>query len=149
MILTTVISGGQTGVDQVALQVAKALGYQTGGMAPLDYRTDAGPNPELLRDCYGLTACTFAGYRLRTRHNVRVADATVWFGEFTSPGKRCTVRAVEEYDRPYLCQPTAEVLRHWLDAFEIRVLNVAGHRLRTHPEAAAYAAACLTQALAR
>jgi hypothetical protein len=149
MILEQVISGGQTGVDQVALHVAKELGYQTGGMAPLHYRTDAGPAPELLRDVYGLTMCTFAGYRLRTRYNVRIADATIWFGEYDSPGKRCTLRAVEEYGKPYLCHPTAEVLRHWLDAFEIRILNVAGHRLRTHPDAAAYAASCLALALRR
>jgi hypothetical protein len=149
MILEQVISGGQTGVDQVALRVAFELGYKTGGMAPLGYHTDAGPNPELLRDHFGLTACTFAGYRLRTRHNVRIADGTVWFGEHKSPGRDCTLRAVEDYGKAVLVNPLSQTLRSWLATFEIRILNVAGHRLRTHPEAAAYAAATLALALQR
>lgn len=147
MILEMVISGGQTGVDQVALQVAKALGYQTGGTAPLGYRTEAGPNPELLRDVYGLTECQFAGYRTRTLLNVRNADATVWFGLHSSPGSYATIGECQRRNRPYLINPEAAYLRDFLEKQLIRILNVAGHRISTHPEAAAYAAACLTLAL--
>lgn len=146
MILETVISGGQTGVDQVALQVAWELGYKTGGVAPLGFRTERGPNPELLRDFFGLTECQFSGYRPRTILNARRADATVWFGEHDSPGRRLTVKHAEEKGL-FLHHPTAAVLRAWLDAFPIRILNVAGHRMSTHPEAAAYAGACLALAL--
>src|SRR5262249_6057013 len=37
-----VISGGQTGVDQVALRAAKACGIPTGGWAPKGWRTEDG-----------------------------------------------------------------------------------------------------------
>lgn len=148
MILTTIISGGQTGVDQVALQVAYELGYRTGGTAPLYYRTDAGNNPQLLKDLYGLKESAFRGYRVRTIANVRDADATVWFGEHDSPGRRLTVtHATRRPGALFVSNPTAVILRNWLNAFDIRILNVAGHRLATHPEAAAYAGACLALAL--
>jgi hypothetical protein len=41
--LERVISGGQTGVDQAALRVAKAIGLATGGWAPLGWETEDGP----------------------------------------------------------------------------------------------------------
>jgi hypothetical protein len=147
MILEQVISGGQTGVDQVALQIAWEMGYRTGGMAPLGYKTDAGPNPALLRDFYGLTECTFAGYRIRSHNNVQTADSTVWFGQHRSPGWLCTIGECQRRNRPFLINPTAVELRAFLEKQPIRILNVAGHRMRTHPEAAAYAGACLALAL--
>ena len=52
--LTKIISGGQTGADQVALSVAVRLGLKTGGYAPLRYMTEDGPDPTLAR--YGLEA---------------------------------------------------------------------------------------------
>ncbi len=54
MTLREIISGGQTGADQAGLYVGKMLGLKTGGVAPPHFMTHEGPNPELLRDEYGL-----------------------------------------------------------------------------------------------
>ena len=52
--LERVISGGQTGIDQLGLEVARSLGTPTGGVAPKGYLTESGPNSSL-REWYGLT----------------------------------------------------------------------------------------------
>ena len=147
MPLQRVISGGQTGVDQVALEVAKALGYETGGTAPKGYRTDAGPNLAL-RDLYGLKESWSPQYAPRTIVNVRDADAVVWFGDPSSPGGRLTLEMAEQHRKRYRVNPTPAELCDWLDQWpEHHVLNVAGNRLRTNPAATEAARAALTYAL--
>jgi hypothetical protein len=146
--MLTVISGGQTGVDQAALAVAYNLGYPTGGTAPLGYKTDEGPMPELLRDKYGLTESPFPSYRIRTIDNVRAADFTVWFGVATSPGGRLTIGTCQQLNKPHLINPTAERLLEVLQINRVRILNGAGNRKRTHPEAADQATLILGTVLA-
>lgn len=139
-----IISGGQTGVDQVGLFVARELGIETGGTAPNGWRTDEGPAPWLAD--YGLIECQFAGYRVRTIQNVRDADGTVWFGE-RSPGYFCTIGAAIKFHMVHVINPTVEILRHFLADAEIETLNVAGNRLRTHPEASERARVVLREVL--
>lgn len=141
--MLTIISGGQTGVDQVALELAKAYGFPTGGTAPYGYRTDDGPMPGLLRDVYGLKESPFAGYRLRTHCNVHDSDSTVWFGEL-SPGFGCTSRACDLLKRPFHRNPTSQGLLEILRTSPIGVLNVAGNRIRTHPASTTLARLVLT-----
>lgn len=147
--LLTIISGGQTGVDQVGLCVARELGYPTGGTAPKGWKTDAGPAPWLAD--YGLVECRFNGYRPRTIQNVNSADATVWFG-VVSAGYRCTKSAVDRAmdRRPYrwIENPSADALRSELQTYAIRILNIAGNRLRTNPQASVQARVVLTETLA-
>jgi len=128
-----IISGGQTGVDQTALLIAHGLGLATGGYAPKGWRTDEGPAPWLAD--YGLTECVSPTYRFRTRLNVRTSHGTVLFGHTDSPGCVCTVNACLAYERPYKENPTFEELVAWLIEGKIEILNVAGNRKRTHPEA--------------
>ena len=120
-----VISGGQTGIDQLALAVARSLGILTGGIAPKGYLTEDGPN-EQLRD-YGLTEHSSARYTARTRANVKQSDGTVLFGKMTG-GTKLTLDTCVKESKPYLVNPTAEELRTWLVDKQIRVLNVAGNR---------------------
>ena len=42
-----IISGGQTGIDQLALEIAIELGIETGGTAPPNFMTEDGVNLEL------------------------------------------------------------------------------------------------------
>lgn len=151
MMLEKVISGGQTGVDQMALLVARKYGFQTGGTAPKGYRTETGPN-FLLRDLYGLKESESYNYRNRTIDNIRESDATVWFGVTTSAGGILTLNtARHECDRRrYYCSinPSIEDFRQLLLA-PIRILNVAGNRLQTHPEASVLAAEILEAVLWR
>ncbi len=106
--MLTVISGGQTGVDQAALSIAHDLGFPTGGTAPLGYRTDEGPMPELLRDKYGLEESWSPGYRVRTIQNVRDGELTVWFGDASSPGGRLTIGTAWTMRKPHLINPTVD-----------------------------------------
>lgn len=68
-----VISGGQTGVDRAALDVALELGLPCGGWCPAGRRAEDGPIPAR----YPLTETAGADYVERTRRNVVEADATL------------------------------------------------------------------------
>ena len=100
MLLAKVISGGQTGADQGALRAARSAGIPTGGTAPQGWATETGPFPELAG--FGLVECEEPGYPPRTRANVRDADATLWFGDWHSPGGRTTLDACRVIGRPFL-----------------------------------------------
>lgn len=146
MKLKKVISGGQTGVDQMGLACALVAGLETGGMAPKGYRTDEGPNPSL-RDLYGLEEHFSSSYPPRTHVNAMASDATVWFGDVRSPGGQLTQHLVLNiYKKRWVENPTAEVLVRILSEHNVEVLNVAGNRRRTNPEATDRACEVLTHA---
>lgn len=137
--LKKVISGGQTGADQGGLEGAYSLGIATGGTAPKLYRTEAGCNPTLLRDKYGLKESPYWSYPPRTEENVKEADGTVWIGNI-SPGYHCTKKAVIEYKAKgvgiteyWVENLTPEQLAEWVEENQIEVLNVAGNRESTNP----------------
>jgi len=73
--LSKIISGGQTGADQAALDAAIALGILHGGWIPKGRLTEAGPLP----DKYALTEMPTKDYLARTRQNVLDSDGTVIF----------------------------------------------------------------------
>src|ERR1044072_489638 len=70
-----IISGGQSGADRAALDVALKLKIPCGGWCPQDRAAEDGP----LADRYPLNPARGAGYRERTRLNVRDSDGTVIF----------------------------------------------------------------------
>ncbi|RYC70062.1 YpsA SLOG family protein [Spirosoma sordidisoli] len=121
-----IISGGQTGIDQLGLEVAKSLSIPTGGVAPKGFLTEDGPNTQL-RDVYGLADHISADYPPRTKSNVQQSDGTVVFGELTG-GTKLTVDACQKAGKPHIINPTADALRVWLIEHQIKVLNVAGNR---------------------
>lgn len=146
-VLEQVISGGQTGVDQKGLEVAKALGYKTGGVVPRTWRTDAGPAPWLGTE-YGCVEHKVSDqYGPRTYANVRWADGTVLFGVLSSPGCKLTAKYIAQWQKPHLENPTVAELQAFILDNAIRVLNVAGNRLRTHPESTQRAEVVLTAGL--
>lgn len=146
--LQKVISGGQTGADQGALDAARWLGYATGGWAPLGYRTELGPMPWLAE--FGLVEAPTADYAMRTALNISDADGTLIFGDLTSPGSALTVRTCRRRTKPWrhvsINWPLGETLdagrfkisqgeifdvRQWIVHHQIRVLNCAGNRETT------------------
>lgn len=124
-LLEHIISGGQTGIDQLGLDVARLLGISTGGVAPKGYLTETGPD-ERLRD-YELTEHSSAQYPPRIRANVQQSEGTVIFGTLTGGTKLTLDKCIREA-KPYLVNPAAEQLRAWLIEHQIRVFNVAGSR---------------------
>lgn len=142
--LIRIISGGQTGVDRAALDVAIARGMEHGGWCPRGRRAEDGK----IDRAYRLKETNTAVYAERTKRNVLEADGTLILCRGRpSGGTELTVQLAEAHDRPCrvvdLDQPhdLAEV-RQWLRSSRIAVLNVAGPRESTSPgiydEAARY-----------
>lgn len=137
MLLSKVISGGQTGADEAGLAAAKASGIPTGGTVPKGCRTDAGPNTDLIT-VYGCVESPYASYPPRTEDNVRDSDATIIFGDSSSPGGKLTQRLCKDYGKRVFrmeAVPNAvpEDLAAWLRYYRVTTLNVAGNRERTNP----------------
>lgn len=122
-----IISGGQTGIDQLSLEVAMAVGLETGGTAAKGWMTEEGPMEELLRS-YGLVECDRPGYPARTWQNVMDGDMTVIFGDENSPGSLQTKRYCKILNKPCLINPNAEQLRKAIVEHKVSILNVAGNR---------------------
>lgn len=131
--LTTVISGGQCGIDRAGLEVAREFGLMTGGTAPKGWRTWYGPDPELEK--FGLVEHYSDAYPPRTEDNVKNSDATIILG--TSPnsgGSALTAQLCRKHKRPYLViqlphtpediNRVVELIKH----HAVDVLNVAGNR---------------------
>ena len=68
-----IISGGQTGVDRAALDVALAMGIDCGGWCPKGRRAEDGSIPSR----YPLAETASPAYSQRTKRNVRDSDATL------------------------------------------------------------------------
>jgi hypothetical protein len=133
--LPQIVSGGQTGVDRAALDLALELGLPCGGWCPRGRRAEDGPLPER----YPLRETSSPAYPQRTAGNVRDSDATLILtrGE-PDPGTALTARLAARYGRPHLIvdlakSPDAARVRAWLDENQIRVLNVAGPRESAKP----------------
>lgn len=135
--LLKVISGGQTGADEAGLRAAVDAGIQTGGTAPANFMTEAGPN-EQLRDL-GLVAK--GTLKTRTVQNIKDSCGTVIFSSnLGSPGTVLTINTCLREKKPYLAIDTnqedsviAQQVADWIQRAQIRVLNVAGNRLSKDP----------------
>lgn len=134
-----IISGGQTGADRAALDVALEMGIACGGWCPRGRRAEDGPIPPR----YPLRQTLSEAYSERTRMNVAHSDGTLICntGELTGGslmtrdlahalGKPCLVLGL---DATELGQ-AAQRAREWLERHEIQVLNVAGPRAGARPE---------------
>jgi hypothetical protein len=139
MLVSKIISGGQTGVDRAALDVALELGIPCGGWCPKGRRAEDGSIPDL----YPLDETPSPVYPQRTEWNVRDSDGTLVLivGDKASrralapkgSGTALTIGLARRQKKPYLVvnlddgsDPTA--VRTWVHANRIRVLNVAGPR---------------------
>lgn len=142
--LSKVISGGQTGVDRAALEVALFLEIPHGGWCPKGRRAEDGPIP----DMFDLIETASFNYAIRTEKNVVESDGTlIIFRDVITRGTGLTVKFAKRHHRPYLCidlaklpsedeQATEEAsqdILNWLAEENINVLNVAGPRESTTP----------------
>lgn len=138
--LKKIISGGQTGADQGALHGARLAGLETGGTAPLEFRTELGPNSDLLKR-YNLTESQDSLYLPRTIRNVLDSDGTLLIGDPTSPGSAATIKICDRYKKASAVLSLAETKDNevlleavsWLRINKIKTLNVAGNRESKNP----------------
>ena len=133
-----VISGGQTGADQAALDIAIKLDIPHGGWVPKGRLTEDGPLP----DKYRMQEMSTPSYPERTEKNVTDSDGTLIFshGEL-SGGSRLTQELAGKHGRPCLhinlntisAFHAAYKIKSWVIENHIEVLNVAGSRLSSDP----------------
>ena len=128
--MSRLVSGGQTGVDRAALDVALALGIPCGGWCPRGRRADDGP----IDARYPLQETPSAEYAQRTEWNVRDSDGTLVLTRGKAQGGTAlTVTLARQRGRPVLVvdlagEPDVRAVGDWLRREGIRVLNVAGPR---------------------
>ena len=145
-----VISGGQTGVDRAALDVARELGVPCGGWCPRGRRAEDGPIPE----SYPLEETPSASYPERTAWNVRDSDGTLVVTRGRPRGGTAlTVSLARRAGKPVIVAnleggANAAEIRAFLLEHRIRVLNVAGPRESEAPGIHDQAAALLGELLA-
>lgn len=125
-----IVSGGQTGVDRAALDVALELGLSCGGWCPKGRRAEDGT----LASHYPLVETPSENYDQRTRWNVRDSDGTLILTEGEPiGGTALTVEVARELGRPLLVldlnrHPNPALVRNWLRFNRIQTLNIAGSR---------------------
>lgn len=121
-----IISGGQTGVDQMSLEVARMMGIETGGHIPRGFKTEKGPDESLKR--FNLVETRSEAYSMRTLNNVMDSEGTVIFGDPRSPENYEALSNAITQKKPNLVNPTIERLTKWLIENNIQILHVAGSR---------------------
>ncbi len=128
-----IISGGQTGVDQAALDVAIKLNIPHGGWIPKGRKTEDG----VLPDKYQLQEMSSTSYPKRTEKNVLDSDGTliVSYGNLTG-GSALTRKMAKKHNRQWIhidlnkfsVPEAVQAVRSWIEGNVIAVLNVAGSR---------------------
>lgn len=151
-----VISGGQTGVDRAALDVAIEYGIPHGGFCPRGRRAEDGVIP----DRYNLIELVTADYPTRTRKNVMEADGTLIILDCPPPmatgGTAYTISLACASGKPWrpvvitLGNSAVRFTLDWLlktEGKDIRTLNIVGPRESKHPGIYAAAVEFLRQVL--
>ncbi len=128
-----IISGGQTGVDRAALDVALAHNIEAGGWCPQGRKAEDG----VIAEIYPVIELPNAGYSQRTRKNVLDSDGTViiYFGR-PFGGTEQTIAFCIKEKKPYvlidaeemIIKNAAKKIKAFVSQYAISVLNVAGPR---------------------
>jgi len=142
------ISGGQTGVDRAALDVALKHGIDCGGWCPAGRLDEFGKIP----DRYPVQDLQSGGFTERTLQNVKDSDGTVviYWGELRG-GTEQTVRFCADVNRPHQlvdaskisAEGAAKLIADFVRENEIGILNVGGPRQSEWPEGYDYVSRAL------
>lgn len=128
-----IISGGQTGADQAALDAAIKLGIPHGGWIPKGRLTERGTLP----DKYKLTEMPDPSYAARTEQNVIDSNGTIIISHGPlSEGSEYTRQMAIKHHRPWLhidlnqtpAFKSATLINSWINSNNLEILNVAGPR---------------------
>lgn len=144
-----IVSGGQTGVDRAALDVALELGIACGGWCPAGRAAEDGP----IDARYPLRETPSPDPAERTEWNVRDSDATLILASAAaSPGTELAVASARRQRRPLYTFHAGSpedvgAFRRWLQVYRVGTLNVAGPRESESPGIYAEARRILTALL--
>lgn len=149
-----IISGGQTGVDQGALDACLESGFPCGGWIPAGRKTENG----YLSTRYPLKETQEAVYEIRTNMNVKDSDGTCIFaqGELAG-GTQYTAACAKALQRPLLIlfpvndnyTKLVAQLSDWIATHNIGILNVAGPRKSEWTEGYKHSYATILQLINR
>lgn len=123
-----IVSGGQTGVDRAALDVALELGIPCGGWCPKGRRAEDGP----IAARYPLQETDSTQYPVRTERNVIDSDATLILNQGPlEGGTALTLRLARAHGKSHRVVDLSESvdvasIGEWVRTAKIRTLNVAG-----------------------
>lgn len=138
-VLEKIISGGQTGADQGALDGAIECCFPYGGTLPAGRKTESGPLP--MR--YHMHELESVRYRDRTEKNVWDGDGTLILSHGAlSGGSELTRRISVRLSKPCLhvdfekvgMSEAVDMVITWLQQHRISILNVAGPRASSDPD---------------
>jgi len=128
-----IISGGQTGADRAALDVAIKLKIEHGGWIPKGRLTENGP----LNTRYQLQEMETAIYNKRTEQNVIDSDGTLILSHgMLTGGSEVTREMAIKHNRQWLhidlnttiAFQAAQNIKSWIKEHGLDILNVAGPR---------------------
>lgn len=132
--LKKIISGGQTGADQAALDFALENDIEIRGFVPKNRFAENGRISEKYKN---LIETETDNTSERTRLNVKTGDVTLILshGELKG-GSLLTKEFAEKYKKPFLhidfsclsIEEAAALTQKWLDSIDYRNLNIAGSR---------------------
>lgn len=137
--VSKIISGGQTGVDRAALDVAIEMGIPHGGWVPKGRKAEDGVIPVK----YEVEEISGNGYPERTEKNIAESDGTLIISRGNLTGGSALTRELAiKQRRPWLhinlekSNPfiAAKTIVGWIKDYDIRVLNIAGPRTSQDPE---------------
>jgi hypothetical protein len=144
-----IISGGQTGIDRAALDVALKHGIVCDGWCPAGRLDEFGRIP----DHYPVQELQGGGFTERTLQNVKDSDGTlVIYTEKLHGGTERTVRLCVELERPHQLidasivstEDAAKLIADFVRKNKIDILNVAGPRQSEWPGGYDYASRALS-----
>lgn len=138
MIKPKIISGGQTGADQGALNFALDYNFKCGGYCPKGRKSEKGTIPFK----YPLTELETDDCLERTRKNVIESDGTIIVkDEFDlQEGTLNAIKFCKCFSKPFLIYDVNfdpinyDMFQDWLNKNKIKVLNVAGNRISESPD---------------
>lgn len=148
-----VISGGQTGVDRAALDVALTLGLECGGWCPPGRVAEDGAIPEK----YPLWELRQPAPHLRVERNVEGSSATLVITRgLPTGGARYAVEFAQSMRRPTMTVDVSRLesdeeasaqVAGWLVTTRPRILNVSGPKESGAPGISEQASRILARAL--
>lgn len=130
MMIRKIVSGGQTGVDRAALDIALDLKIPCGGWCPKGRIAEDG----IIAKHYPLQETPNTQYAQRTEWNVRDSDGTLILNQGPlSGGTFLTWKKAQAFNKCCLIIPLSnhadyETVWNWIHEHHIQILNIAGPR---------------------
>jgi hypothetical protein len=130
-----IISGGQTGVDRAALDVAISEGIDIGGSCPAGREADDGPIPEK----YLLQETADTDPFVRTENNVRDSDGSLLlYRDKLHGGTAYAMEMARQLGRPVKAvdvsaPPSVADVADWIEQNRLHVLHIGGQRENSSP----------------